>query len=296
MMLHVCRPFSLSTTGNSSNWHYRFLCGALCLVHAALLAWSSTRLSPTLDEIGHLPAGISHWQFCDFDLYRVNPPLPRMVAAIPVLWCRPKTDWSNYQLNPLARETIPMGIRFAKANGMRTFFLFAVGRWACIPFSLLGAWVCWRWGTELWGNKAGIAALILWCCNPLILGHGALIMPDVPAAATGALAAFKFWEWLREPCWSRSVVAGLALGMAEVCKTTLLILFLVWPAAWLLKRTLHSGKRTCEPGQVGQLSIIILTSILIMNMIYGFDGSFSKLQDYTFSSVRVRRIMSLIGT
>jgi hypothetical protein len=99
------------------------------LLHAGLLAYSATRHSPTFNELGHLPAGICHWQFAMFELYRVNPPLARMVAAAPVLlFCDPKTDWSNYQLDPLSRETIPMGIRFAKANGARTFLLFTVAR------------------------------------------------------------------------------------------------------------------------------------------------------------------------
>jgi hypothetical protein len=59
--------------------------GPLLAVQAALLAWSAYIHSPTTDEIAYLPAGISHWQFGRFELYRANPPLVRMVAALPVL-------------------------------------------------------------------------------------------------------------------------------------------------------------------------------------------------------------------
>ncbi len=45
----------------------------LC-IHAALLAWAGSRHSPSNDEVGHLPAGLSHWYFGRFDLYCVNPP------------------------------------------------------------------------------------------------------------------------------------------------------------------------------------------------------------------------------
>lgn len=58
----------------------------LLLMHAGLLAWSIPRHSPTIDEMGHLAAGLSHWEFGRFDLYRVNPPLVRMVAALPLMW------------------------------------------------------------------------------------------------------------------------------------------------------------------------------------------------------------------
>ena len=50
-----------------------------------LVGWIAARKSPVMDEPAHLVPGISHWQFGTFDLYRVNLPLVRMVAAIPVL-------------------------------------------------------------------------------------------------------------------------------------------------------------------------------------------------------------------
>jgi hypothetical protein len=52
---------------------------------AGLLAYSATRHSPTHLEPAFLAAGISHWQFGRFELYRVNPPLVRMFTALPLL-------------------------------------------------------------------------------------------------------------------------------------------------------------------------------------------------------------------
>ena len=57
----------------------------LLTLHAGLLAWSATRHSPTLNEPGHLVAGISYWKFGRFELYRVNPPLVKLIAALPVM-------------------------------------------------------------------------------------------------------------------------------------------------------------------------------------------------------------------
>lgn len=62
----------------------RLLLAVLLSSHIALLAWSAARHSATLNEPAHLVAGLSHWKFGRFDLYRVNPPLVRMVAAIPI--------------------------------------------------------------------------------------------------------------------------------------------------------------------------------------------------------------------
>ena len=258
----------------------------ILVVHGGLLAYSAARHSPTTHETAHLPAGICHWEFGMFELYRVNPPLPRMIAALPVLFCDPETDWGNYQLGPFARETIPMGVRFAKANGARTLFLFMVARWACIPFCLLGGWVCYRWAAEFWGNASGMVALVLWCFNPFVLGHGALVMPDVPAAAMGVFAAWRFWKWLREPAWPTAAQAGLALGLAELCKTTLLVFFILWPAAWLLASGTRkrAGNWSSWWRQAAQLTAILVLAVYIINLGYAFKSSFQRLGDYRFQS------------
>ncbi len=55
-------------------------------------------MSPFLcfDEVGHLAAGVSHWQLGRFGLYRVNPPLVRTVAAMPAPVAGPAADWNGY--------------------------------------------------------------------------------------------------------------------------------------------------------------------------------------------------------
>src|SRR5262245_59859559 len=47
------------------------LVAALLVVHGSLLAWEGWRQSPAVDEVAHLPAGLSHWKLNRFDLYRV---------------------------------------------------------------------------------------------------------------------------------------------------------------------------------------------------------------------------------
>src|SRR5947208_3636865 len=92
--------------------------GATCAllgIHAAMLAWMAYRYSPTIDEPAHLVAGISHWKFGRFDLYRVNPPLVRLVASLPMLLVDPKTNWSGFTEAPYARPEFPLGTVLANA-------------------------------------------------------------------------------------------------------------------------------------------------------------------------------------
>jgi len=132
----------------------RWLVAALLLAHASMLAWGAARHSPTRDEVGHLIAGISHWRFGSFGLYRVNPPLVRMVAGIPMLLARPQTDWTHWHDGVGRRPELEMRKDFVAANGERVFRLYTLARWACIPFSLLGGYVCFRWARRLYGQLA----------------------------------------------------------------------------------------------------------------------------------------------
>ncbi len=64
----------------------------LLVLHYALAARSLLRENPTVDEVAHLPAGITYWQKGTFRLYHHNPPLFKLVAALPVVLARPTTE------------------------------------------------------------------------------------------------------------------------------------------------------------------------------------------------------------
>ena len=281
----------------------RWLVAMLLILHAGLLAWSGWRHSPTYDEVGHLPAGLAVWEYGRFDLYRVNPPLVRAVAAAPVWLAGCEYDWRSFSDAPASRPEWAVGADFIAANGPRSFWLFTLARWACIPFSLLGGWVCWRWAGALYGNVAGIVALALWCFSPDVLGNGSLITPDVPAAALGLLAGFTFWRWLTSSessrsdhfsdahrhGWGTAIGAGIALGAAELAKFTWVILFVLWPLLWIATRVMHDRRGVEQQSRrIGvealQLAAILAIGLYVLNLGYAFDGTLLRLNEYAFVS------------
>jgi len=283
---------------------YKLIPTGALLLHILLMGWIAVCKSPVVDEPGHLAAGISHWEFGTFDLYRVNPPLVRMVAAIPVLAAGVETDWmGGWADNPFARPEFPLGHRLVSVNSERCVWLFTLARWACLPFTLLGGVVCYVWARDLYGVHAGTTALVLWCFDPNVLGWGATICPDVPAASVGLLAAYAYWRWLRQPSWSGVVLAGLALGAAWLTKSTWLVLLGVWPVVWLAWSLSHS--RRCSHGRRDgthtvvamtgetlrsaatsfvELSAIVLIGLYVLNAGYGFAGCLRPLGDFRFIS------------
>ena len=114
--------------------------------------------------------------------------------------------------------------------------MFTWARWACIPFSLLGGYVCFRWARELYGDWSGLLALTLWCFYPTILANGQMITPDMGATALGLTAVYVFWKWLNRPGWLLALGAGLALGLALLTKSTCIFILLPWPVLFLVWR------------------------------------------------------------
>jgi hypothetical protein len=264
----------------------RVVIALVLLTHLLMLTWGALRHSPTINEPGHLAAGLSHWYFGRFELYRVNPPLVRTVAAIPVTFGKPGVDWSKFHDHPGSRAEFSLGVSLAEANGARLCWLVTLARWACIPFSLLGAWTCYCWATRLYGNTSGLCALALWCFSPNVLAHGQLITPDVGATSLGLLANYVFWLWLRQPEWGGSILAGIVLGLALLTKLTWGILLPLWPIIWIVW---FWGERHEKPGQslarwLLQLATVLIIGLYVLNLGYLFEDTFTRLRNFQFVS------------
>lgn len=112
---------------------------SLLLAHAAMLCWSAAQHSPTVDEVAWLCAGISHWQLGRFELGRVNPPLVRMLATLPVMAEVPQLSWEGYSGKVGSRSEFQVGSAVFKQYGERVLHWCIVARWSCVPLSVLGA-------------------------------------------------------------------------------------------------------------------------------------------------------------
>jgi hypothetical protein len=264
----------------------------LLLLHGAMLGWRAIRDSPNIDELGHLAAGLRIWNAGRFDLYIVNPPLVKFIAAAPVIALSPRLDWSQLNRTADRREEWSIGEGFVAANQDRWRFYLTLARCALIPVSLFGGYACMCFAARLFGNSAGLLALALWCWDPGIHTWGATLNADCGAAAFGLMAAYAFWRWLDAPGMKTASIAGCALGLASLCKFTCLLLFLAWPAAWAVARCLHhahAGAGVCERPHprlptAWQLASILMIGLYGINLGYAFEGSLRPIGGFTFSS------------
>jgi hypothetical protein len=253
-----------------------------------LLAYAGYRDAPTEIEIAHLPAGLSHWQSGSYYYFRQNPPLVRLVASLPILAMSPSVDWSAFSQDPALRPELVSGKGFLLANRPRSAWLFTVARWACIPFSLLGAWICFRMSYDLFGGAAGLIAMTVWCFSPMILGHGHLINPDVAAASLGIAAIHVTLRWVRGQSYSSAAIAGLVCGLAMLTKLTWVVLPCVVVVVCAVHMLSSRGARIVSAATtVRQLAMLLTLAVVTVNAVYNFEGTGRRLGDYALISGRM---------
>lgn len=265
--------------------HY-FTCAVVIFLHIWLLSSAIFRCSPTVDEVAHLPAGLSHWRFRQFDLYRVNPPLSQTIASIPLLFNRNlKEEWQSYSSVKTFRAEFAVGRDFIDANASGSLSLYRLCRFMGIFFSLIGAISIYVLACDFYGKSAGAIALSLWCFSPAIIGNAAIITPDVPAAAMIALATMAFFRWLTRRTFLAWLFSGFFLGVALLTKFTCLVLLGCWPAVWLITVLFGRNWKTSSFFRdLLSLAGIFLVSLYVVNVGYLFDETFIRLGDYKFAS------------
>jgi 4-amino-4-deoxy-L-arabinose transferase-like glycosyltransferase len=216
----------------------------LCLFHGWLVIDTLRRKSPTVDEIAHLPAGESYLEKRDFRMYHHNPPFARALAALAanlpidaersMAWTRrPANHWA------FAWDTLDLN----KAEESRSNYLnaFTKGRTVIAVWSAATLAVVYWWALWWFGETAAWAAAILYCVCPNIIAHAGYVTTDLPATSTMLMACFAFARWLEGGTWTRSVGAGILLGVALLTKFSALWLALLWPIWAILNPSLSRG-------------------------------------------------------
>ncbi|GIW87974.1 MAG: glycosyl transferase [Isosphaeraceae bacterium] len=266
------------------------LATAILVLHYVLAAASLLRENATVDEVAHIPAGISYWQKGTFKLYHHNPPLARMVAALPVLAMRPETA-AAYQSRAAWGLEYPAQGTFAQLflalNADRYFELLQAARLIQPLWSVVGGVVVFAWSRRLWGDRGAVLSLTLWAFCPNILAHARLATTDIPAAATSAAATYLFWRYLARPTWPRALGAGLVLGLAQLTKFSALILYGLWPLIWLADRLLSRDRLArlgCLPRELAQGAAMVALSVLVIDVGYGFEGVGTPIGEFDFAS------------
>lgn len=267
----------------------------LLAVFAVLCVQGTLRDSPTVDEFAHLPAGYWTLETGRFDLFPLNPPLVKILSALPLLALDPATDTASPVENTGWFPWV-FGTDFMERNRPIYDRIFLFGRLPVIVLGMLLALLAFLWARELYGDEAGLVALFLLAFCPSLIAHAHLATTDVGFAAFAVLSLWTFHRFVQRPTPARLVVCGVALGLAQLAKMSALLLypiFLLLAGIVFFRSPLP--RRVGGVKGVGSLAAIFLISLLVLDAGYFFQGVGRSLGEYRFESKALTAAASVLS-
>lgn len=234
---------------------------ALVLLFFAQCVHTAKTDSVSWDESQHLYSGWLSWKHADFGFNPEVPPLVKMWCAIPLL----HRDMVQplYTGGQFKREGFVLGQRFLAENGIDRTLIAA--RVMAALLSALLAITIFLTAREMFGEKAAVLALALFCFDPNFLAHGSFVTTDIGASLTLLLSIYSFYRVLKRPSAVRIVILGIAIGMTFTAKFTgIFVIPMIVLIALLDAWSRHVDKTAENKTANGrQLVLAIVTASLI---------------------------------
>ncbi len=185
----------------------------------ALLVLGARPTSLTSDEPAHLVAGYSiltrgreaFWILPQHG----HPPLLNILNAFVFFMGKPDIPLEQLDGWPLWFSDYVFAFVPYLAPVEQTEFVIRIP--TVLLTVVLGALI-FRWGKELWGKIAGLAALVALLFDPLLLAHGRLATTDVGAVTLGTSVLYLAWRWAERPSWRLTWLLGLLCGLTMLAK------------------------------------------------------------------------------
>ncbi|MCZ6673968.1 MAG: glycosyltransferase family 39 protein [Verrucomicrobia bacterium] len=252
--------------------------------------------SVTTDEIMYIAAGYYHLETGDFRLNMTNTPLMKMLTALPVKLTGAELPpmegnpgkWNLIEQWKYSRE-------FHYGNSVSADRILFMARMTVVFLAVVLGIYVFRWSRELFGLRGAFLSLFLFSFSPNILAHARLASQDFGLAAFMLFSTYYFWQYMKSPRLGTLILCGILAGCAFMIKTTAMFLAPIFGAFILICIVLNNGlgidsrfpyvnggeksleRRDQVITAIFSLGIIGLLTLLVINLGYGFQGSFRPL-------------------
>src|SRR6202162_3555347 len=220
---------------------FSVLAGVLLILMALLAGGAALRESVTVDETAHIGAGLSYLQKLDLRFNEEHPPLPKVLAALPLVLRGARADYSHISW------TFSDGF-FPAYLGQWVFGEWVLTKWndpvstlawaraPMLVVALILGWVLFVYARRLGGDWAGLLCLSVYVSTPAFIAFAPLVHTDVAVTLFSLLTLWRFAEIWRNPSRKNAAVFSFCLAAALLSKFTAIILFFAFVAIALSTR------------------------------------------------------------
>src|SRR5690349_11762029 len=196
------------------------LLAVLLLALMAILAGGAARReSVTVDEVSHIGAGVSYLQRLDLRMNREHPPLPKVLAALPLVLRGVRADYNHISWT-FSEKFFPAFF------GQWVFGEWLLEKWnkpemvlAWARFPMLLLTLALGWSVYVCAKRRGgywgcLLCLCLYVATPAFLAFGPLVHTDVAVTLFSLLHLWTFAELWDDPNQKNILLFGLSLAAA----------------------------------------------------------------------------------
>ena len=230
-------------------WMRRFPFALLAVAAVGFLALGLSEArsdSPTYDEPVYVASSIAAVLHHDLAFNAEHPPLPKALAALPVLAVHPAVPATASCADDNERTCSAQFVQ-AQSSANRLRDITFASRLVPLLEAVGVAFAAYALAAELFGAAAGALAGLLWFASPLVLGIGHLDGTDVPFALAVTLSSWALARWLRLRTTRALVWTGLAMALTAGTSISGALVVLV-SLAVILGASWRSGVRRALAG------------------------------------------------
>lgn len=187
--------------------------------------------SQTTDEAVHVSAGYTYWTKGDFRFNPEHPPLVKLLSALPLVFMNLEVPDDAKYWDKAAEfyydswlENRQYGEEFFYSLGNDADQMLFVSRFGPILLTLILGISIFCIANKYWGEKAALAALTLYCFNPIVMAHGHLVTTDIAISLGFLLSIYATIEYLKSQKISNFLFLVFVLSVAFLSKFTAVIL------------------------------------------------------------------------
>jgi hypothetical protein len=209
-----------------------------------------------------------------------NPPLPKVLGALPLLFLD----------KGLMDRSLTMGV----VEYSRSILFWA--RMAVVILGLVGGLLVYLWARRLYGDLPALFALFLYSFCPNMIAFSGLVTADYCATFFFFAAVYSLYRYFDRPSVPRLFVTGAVFGLAQLSKFTGMLLLPAFFILFLISGYPEYASGTVKKrvwallGMLGNLSLIGVFSLLIINAGYLFVGTFTPFSGYHFESALFKQL------
>ncbi|MDB4278684.1 glycosyltransferase family 39 protein [Deltaproteobacteria bacterium] len=253
--------------------------------------------SVTVDEMVYITAGYQHLVTGEFDYNRTNPPLAKLVSALPLVLL--DLELPDADGDPRAWTEIDQwhyGRAFLYENVASADTILGLARLPILIAGLLLGLYLYGFTRREFGQAAALCALTFYVFSPNLIAHSRLGTQDFLLSALVFVAATTFWRLIERPSLRLALLSGGAVALSAATKTTAVFLVPILALVLLIRVAGDSDAmrwaaiptlgrlRSRRLQQVLSVVVLIATygllTLLVLNAAYFFEGSGQPLSAY----------------